>query len=488
MKQSRKLFRAACLTALLILTAVPASAAQAAYETRDDSEIQEKEAPLPTSIHEAEDIFFVKHRGANPTLKRLAQVFGARGAWPLLEEGRNAMDLARSPRREYSAIAYDSYAKTAWECAALILIRAEQGESWSGDEALQGAQAVLDEAAGYFLMSPEQRERFYARTRAELAVADQALKSSRIYTMFCTVRHDEERGVVRVKPRAAEEIRLPDSSEDARILLSACVDGAAAKKLDAGGACLASYARDADGAFLQFLSVRPQADLPKKLPRPTLKLEEIKEDGERLGFRVRIANPGEQPLRLVTRRASRSRASIGNNQTSHFIYFGADEFLARENPAGQPDEGGNALVALSPGDVYEAEYSVRLDGLPQGADSLYFTGEYTIVYNMGGEELREMLDLKARALYRPKLGWLDEALRDGKAAMAVGDFPKAIKLFDEGIGYIGDSYYADYMVDDTGLKLLLSYEVYKEGKLEQAATLRRNVLSNRLSLLKERSG
>ena len=392
MENSRYLVLAACLTALVLFTATPVAAAQPGPEA------QEKEAPLPASLHPAEDVFLVKYRGANPTLKRLAPVYGSRGAWPLLEEGRKAMELARSPRREYSAIAYDAYAKIAWECAALVLLRAEQGEFWSGDEARQAARELLDEVAGYFRMSQAQKERFYAQAGAELAVADQSLKNSRVYTMFCTVEHDQQQGMVYVRPRAANEIRLPDFDEDAGTMLDTCLNNGAAP---GANACLVTYARDADGAFLEYLSIRPQTGLPENLPRIELNLGDVTEDGERLSFRARVGNAGERPLRLVTGRVSRTRVSIGNNRTSHFIYFGTDEYLVWENPAGRPGDDGNGEVELPPGAFYEAEYSVRLGGLPAGSDTLYFTGEYAITYDWGDESTREVVAVEDTVSYQP---------------------------------------------------------------------------------------
>lgn len=63
-----------------------------------------------------------------------------------------------------------------------------------------------------------------------------------------------------------------------------------------------------------------------------------------------------------------------------------------------------------------------------------------------------------------------------------GDYVAAMTLLDQGIGIVGTAYYSEDIIDDTGMKLVLSHIKQEEGVLAMAANLRSRVLSSRLAV------
>ena len=74
----------------------------------------------------------------------------------------------------------------------------------------------------------------------------------------------------------------------------------------------------------------------------------------------------------------------------------------------------------------------------------------------------------------------------GQEAYGKHDFTGAIALFEEAITLLGDSYYHDNLLDDTDMKLMLADSFKKDGELEKAARIKGNMLSNRITVWKEK--
>jgi hypothetical protein len=72
---------------------------------------------------------------------------------------------------------------------------------------------------------------------------------------------------------------------------------------------------------------------------------------------------------------------------------------------------------------------------------------------------------------------------EGKKALAGGDMKKAANLFDQAIALIGSSYARPDLLDDSGLKLVLSKAEARKSNWSVAAHLKENVVDSRLALL-----
>lgn len=68
------------------------------------------------------------------------------------------------------------------------------------------------------------------------------------------------------------------------------------------------------------------------------------------------------------------------------------------------------------------------------------------------------------------------------------NFAKASELLDIGIAQLGDSYIGIDTIDDSSLKLTLSNASQRDGNLEQAANLKKSVLTARLDMYKKKIG
>lgn len=79
-----------------------------------------------------------------------------------------------------------------------------------------------------------------------------------------------------------------------------------------------------------------------------------------------------------------------------------------------------------------------------------------------------------------------DALSAADRCVVVKDYPAAIANLRLGLTIVGDEYYTNDLIDDTGLRLILASQSEKKGDLEGAARYLRVVLVDRLSALRER--
>jgi hypothetical protein len=80
-----------------------------------------------------------------------------------------------------------------------------------------------------------------------------------------------------------------------------------------------------------------------------------------------------------------------------------------------------------------------------------------------------------------------ESLKRGDLALSSRNFAHASAVFEEAIRAVGYSHYSADVADDTGTALTLAAVEDSRGNHEVAANLRRNVLSDRLTLLRRKS-
>lgn len=78
--------------------------------------------------------------------------------------------------------------------------------------------------------------------------------------------------------------------------------------------------------------------------------------------------------------------------------------------------------------------------------------------------------------------------RLGAAEAAIGraDWSSANALLLDGIGTLGDRYQDPRAIDDTEMSLVLAEAEEQAGHLDASASLRRDVLASRLTLLRRR--
>lgn len=72
------------------------------------------------------------------------------------------------------------------------------------------------------------------------------------------------------------------------------------------------------------------------------------------------------------------------------------------------------------------------------------------------------------------------SLKEGQDAIAQDRFDDAIGKCRAGLNKLGSAYVRDYVVDDTGLKLVAADILRREGKTENASSMYCRILTRRL--------
>lgn len=77
-------------------------------------------------------------------------------------------------------------------------------------------------------------------------------------------------------------------------------------------------------------------------------------------------------------------------------------------------------------------------------------------------------------------------LESADQAIATEDWAAANVLLKRGLKQLGSRYVSADTIDETGMKLVLADAAEKRGEPQNAARMRRNLLSTRLALLRKR--
>lgn len=85
------------------------------------------------------------------------------------------------------------------------------------------------------------------------------------------------------------------------------------------------------------------------------------------------------------------------------------------------------------------------------------------------------------------LGEASEALAEGEAALACGEFTEAIMAFRAGLRSIGDQYLSEQQIlDGTPTRITLAGVEERKGNPSAAAHLLRNALATRIALMQRK--
>ncbi|WP_431045596.1 hypothetical protein [Roseateles sp. L2-2] len=79
------------------------------------------------------------------------------------------------------------------------------------------------------------------------------------------------------------------------------------------------------------------------------------------------------------------------------------------------------------------------------------------------------------------------AYRNGLAALDRKDVQAASRILDRGLEILGDAYFHDDLIDDTGMSLVLAQSEEKRGRLDVAANIKSRVLGSRLAAFREKN-
>ena len=80
-----------------------------------------------------------------------------------------------------------------------------------------------------------------------------------------------------------------------------------------------------------------------------------------------------------------------------------------------------------------------------------------------------------------------EAYENGVTALGRKEFRAASKIFDHGLHILGDNYFYDGLVDDTGIKLVIAQSEESKGVFEVAANIKGRVLDSRLEAFRAKN-
>jgi hypothetical protein len=82
---------------------------------------------------------------------------------------------------------------------------------------------------------------------------------------------------------------------------------------------------------------------------------------------------------------------------------------------------------------------------------------------------------------------IDAQLTKADAEIAAQNWETANKLLKQALAELGDRYVCPDVIDDTGMKLMAADLQEKEGKLDNAAHVRRRMLADRLEMLRSKT-
>lgn len=99
-----------------------------------------------------------------------------------------------------------------------------------------------------------------------------------------------------------------------------------------------------------------------------------------------------------------------------------------------------------------------------------------------------MLMLFPFASLADSVATIEELLNNGKSALLDKDYERAFQNCKKGLVELGDTYFMDDTLDDTGQTLVLAEVSAMKGNYETASPIACNALSTRIFLFKRKFG